>query len=129
MKITTLLSILLIQLLGIVFAETVTFTQQGGSTNLNVNNGSTFDVELKGNPTTGYSWYLENVDKVNGSGVEPLNLDENNSGEYVQKQSNVALMGAGGTFSFKFIVNDINDLPTLSFVYMRSWEKEAVATA
>jgi len=107
----------------------VEFSREGGDQELEVENDTTFDVKIQGNPTTGYSWYLENVDEVNSSGVEPLNLDENNSGDYMQKQSDVPLMGAGGTFIFKFKVKDVNNLPTLSFVYMRSWVKEAVATA
>jgi len=91
-----------------------------------------FNVELKGNPTTGYSWYLDNVDEIKNSVIEPINLDDNNSGEYIQnkynrrqlKQSNKNLVGVGGVFVFSFKVKETtsNQLPTLKFIYKRSWE-------
>ncbi|ORX41843.1 hypothetical protein BCR36DRAFT_170522 [Piromyces finnis] len=124
MKLSTLIILLIIQLVSIVFAETITFKQQGGSAELNVEKNSTFNVELKGNPTTGYSWYLDNVNDIEDA-IELLNGD----GDYIQDKSKPGMVGVGGTFIFKFQVKKTDKLPTIKFVYKRVWEETSIATA
>ena len=103
--------------------------KEGGNVELKVENDKEFNVVLEGNPTTGYSWYLKNVEEIkNNATIEMLNLDEYNSAEYVQ-QGEGNLMGMGGIFCFKFKVNnkDGKEMPKLVFEYKRPWEKEKPA--
>ncbi|OUM58839.1 hypothetical protein PIROE2DRAFT_64157 [Piromyces sp. E2] len=131
MKSTTLLTLFTVLIIHIytVWAENVSFDQNGGKSSIIVDVNTNFNVELKGNPTTGYSWYLENVDEIKNSVIEPINLNEENTGDYIQNQ-NKRLSGAGGVFLFSFRVkNIVKDPPTLKFIYKRPWESEAITSA
>jgi predicted secreted protein len=104
------------------------------STVLKVPNGATslsmvvkeneiFSIQLKGNPTTGYHWAMENVDQLSSVGIQPINLGERNSGAYVADPHEPGLVGFGGTFEFKFKAGtQSTDLSALNFVYKRPWE-------
>jgi len=101
--------------------------QNGGNFDFEINDNSLFNVNLKGNPTTGFSWYLDNVEALKEfNAIEPLNIDENNgSKNFISKATKEPICGAGGTFIFKFKVNNAvgKSLPKLKFVYKRPWEQ------
>ena len=103
--------------------------QEGGNAELKVENNKEFKIALEGNPTTGYSWILKNVEEIKNSGlIEELNLNEINSAEYVQKGEGNKV-GMGGVFCFLFKVKNPEgkNLPKLNFEYKRPWEKEKPA--
>ena len=110
--------------------KSIRFTMKGGKNELEIEQNSEFNVELEGNPTTGYSWILEDIDNIKNSKVLTiLNLDNeiNTSSTYVQDACQDGMCGVGGTFIFQFKVNQVNDgneLPKLNFGYRRPWEKE-----
>lgn len=84
----------------------------GRETRLRV--GETFTLELPGNPTTGYAW---RVDRINKNALNEI------SGEFVRDSGAI---GAGGQFQFKFeaIKAGMSDL---RLVYSRAWEKDKPA--
>ena len=99
--------------------------KEGGNAELKIEDNKIFNIALEGNPTTGYSWFMKNVEEVKNSGlIEILNLNEHNSTEYLKEGGN--LLGQGGVFCFKFKVNnkEKKDMPKLIFEYKRPWEKE-----
>ena len=108
----------------------IRFTHNGGKSDFEVEKNSEFNVELEGNPTTGYSWILENVDSIKNSKLLTiLNLEEemNTTKTYVQDPCKDGMCGVGGTFIFEFKVNEVNEkdeLPQLIFGYKRPWEKD-----
>jgi predicted secreted protein len=61
--------------------------------------GRYFTFKIKGNLTTGYGWYVENVSTIKRY-VTPLNLNQDNStNEYYQESGR---FGAGGNYYFRF---------------------------
>jgi len=69
--------------------------------NLNVNRNEILLVELKGNPSTGYNWMLDNVEKVKEmEGIEVLNVNEDGIAPFVVTTDNKP--GSPGVFRFKF---------------------------
>ena len=108
----------------------VCLKQEGGKAELKVENNKEFKVALEGNPTTGYSWFLKNVEEIKKNGlIELMNINEYNSVEFTQQGNEEGLVGRGGVFCFKFKVNNPEgkDLPKLIFEYKRPWEKEKPA--
>ncbi|ORX87249.1 hypothetical protein BCR32DRAFT_240379 [Anaeromyces robustus] len=113
---------------------TISINQKGGNFNLDVNDNASFSVKIAGNPTTGYSWYLENAEEIKSSDVIlPINLDEyNGSKDYVSDPHEEGMVGYGGTFVYKFNVKNAcgKELPKLNFGYKRPWETTGpIATA
>ena len=110
--------------------NSVKFQMNGGKIDYEIESNSTFNVELEGNPTTGYSWFLENAEVIKNSKLLTiLNLDEehNSSKTYIQDQCQEGMCGVGGKFVFEFKVNEIKDndeLPKIIFGYKRPWEKD-----
>ena len=105
--------------------DTIYFARDGGNEELDVSSNTPFTIKLEGNPSTGYSWYLNNADELKDSAIEPLNLDEYNSGDFLQDDVPYGVVGARGTFVFKFKVKEIDgELPPLEFVYKRPWEQK-----
>ena len=108
----------------------IKFQMKGGKSDFEVVSNSTFKVELSGNPTTGYSWILENADVIKNSKIlTALNLDEehNCSQTYIQDKCEEGICGVGGTFVYEFKVGEINEndeLPQIIFGYKRPWEKD-----
>lgn len=93
--------------------------------------GQKFILELEGNPTTGYSWFLENHEALMASKlITPENLTENNSGEFYRKpkdstENEVRRVGVGGIFHFKFSTNaDLEGQEDITLVYKRPWEQD-----
>jgi len=105
----------------------INISQNGGIFEFEIKGNSIFIVKLEGNPTTGFSWFLKNVEEIKDSGViEPLNIDDNNRcNNYISKPTKGPVCGSGGTFVFKFKVNNIEGkvLPKLIFIYKRPWEQ------
>jgi predicted secreted protein len=99
---------------------------QGEGSYLPLKTGQKFIIELEGNPTTGYYWFLDETEKINKELITPLNLNEKNSAEYYsinsQDDSEMKRVGGGGIFHFKFQVHDVNSgSDVLNFVYKRPW--------
>ncbi len=90
--------------------------------------GQKFIIELDGNPTTGYSWTLEDPQYLNSSLLKTIDLKENNGGEYYKKHtdedSEFKRVGGGGYYHFKFQVGEIEGFHKLNFVYKRAWTDE-----
>lgn len=94
-----------------------------------VKTGQEFIIELEGNPTTGYSWFLLNPEKLNQENLlKATNLDKNNSGEFYSANSTeneeIRRMGAGGIFHFKFLAGEITGHEIITFIYKRPWTEE-----
>lgn len=97
-----------------------------------VKSGNNFTIELEGNPTTGYSWFLGAPEKLQELNLlKPTNLKENNAGEYYQlgtssknNEEEIRRVGAGGIFHFKFLAGENNGHEKLTFVYKRPWTEE-----
>jgi inhibitor of cysteine peptidase len=88
-------------------------THKKAKTDYELSKNETFDVRLKSNPTTGYSWkWIKNnaskkVDSVLST--------------YIQDKSAPGMTGVGGheIWKFKGIETGVD---TLTFEYCRSWE-------
>lgn len=98
------------------------FPNGSNTMNVSVNNGEEFTIKLKGNPTTGYAWYLKDPTKLDKSIVKPTNLNKFNSADYVSDQHPEGMVGVGGSYLFKFEAVSKTDLVDINFVYKRSWE-------
>lgn len=115
--------------------------------------GSEFSIMMKGNPTTGYSWLLTfpgnkteimnvsnlsnatspsaNATLSNHTIVIPLNLNEHGSATYVPSSTAPGIVGAGGTYIFRFKAQ--GDHGTLhegviTLAYKRPWENAPYRT-
>jgi len=102
---------------------------------INAYKNETIVVELEANPSTGYKWFLENVDNVKSSdSIEPLNLIENDELVYLAKSSNSPGVGGGmGVYRLRFQLKEGTKegklQPTLKFSQARSKSAEAIANA
>jgi len=74
-------------------------------------------VELKGNPTTGYTWTATGYDEEIVKVYDCTYSQEGDSD----------LVGQGGTFKFK-LKSLKPGVTTVTFKYMRPWEEEAITT-
>jgi len=107
-------------------SNSVDVPQKGGNFELEVSANSEFTINLAGNPTTGYQWYLDNEAEVEATTVVLVGQN------YAQKKNPQKMIGTGGNFIFNFKVNKVcgQELPKLSFVYKRAWETNApIATS
>lgn len=73
--------------------------------------GDTVHLELAGNPTTGYSWEIKELDQ------NVLKLDKE---DY---SSSSILIGSGGTYTYDFSAAASGET-TLKIIYYRSFEPE-----
>lgn len=72
------------------------------------------EIDLKGNPTTGYEWKCT---------VDNTNIAKMVSNNYVQDKNEEDLVGVGGTY--KFIFEGVSDgFTTIACNYSRSFETE-----
>ena len=92
---------------------------EGPEFSCEVEQGEQFDLILSGNMTTGYGWFLHNVD----SKLSALNMNQYNSADYVSDPNEEELMGVPGKFHFKFEAKEVGEAE-LDFVYERPWNKE-----
>lgn len=96
-------------------AIAITKADDGATKKIDV--GATIDVQLAGNPTTGYGWHL-----LASSRSFPLQKEE-----YVPDQPQ--LVGSGGTYHFFFTADSFAAGKSfqLDFAYYRSWEGPTAA--
>jgi len=96
----------------LVTGKTLTEKNNGDSLNLKIND--TVEIKLESNPTTGYSWFLnDNVDETIVSITSP---------EFMESKKDEELVGAGGyeIFTIKAISKGKTDI---ILNYERSWEE------
>ena len=84
-----------------------------------------FEIDLYGNITTGFNWFLENGNE-NNLYVKPLNLSENKTGEYFKGNHPPGWRGGGGSLHFQFEATAVG-IHDLKFVYKRSWCNDVAA--
>ncbi len=91
-------------------------TQKELKTDYVVSKNETFDVTLKSNPTTGYSWkwIKDNASKT----VDSV------SSTYIQDKAAPGIVGVGGNEIWKFKGKETG-FETLIFEYCRSWEPKS----
>jgi len=100
---------------------TLSFGYEGGKEELFVESDSIVKLELKTNPSTGYSWHFVNEDEVKGLGYIELQDDTYQSA----CANNPRLKGCGGTCVLLFYIrNASKELPKLHLVYKRSLDVE-----
>ncbi|GAA0078422.1 hypothetical protein UT300005_28010 [Clostridium sp. CTA-5] len=82
------------------------------------NSKKTAEINLQGNPTTGYTWEY----KINTDGII-----KEDSKQYKQDKSNLEAVGVGGTYTWKF--SALKEGTTeVTFKYRRPWENEVIQT-
>jgi predicted secreted protein len=103
--------------------NSVNVPQKGGNFELDVASNSEFTINLAGNPTTGYQWYLNNEAELEASSIVLVGQN------YAKKNNSGKMVGNGGNFVFSFKANEVcgKTLPKLSFTYKRAWETETPA--
>ena len=85
--------------------------QGGAPESVSVRQGKTFQLQLEGNPTTGYIWEIAKLDERMLELVgEPEFASDSNA------------IGSGGEFTFTFKALSQGDT-TVELVYHRPWEK------
>mmetsp|Transcript_8788 Transcript_8788/g.18786 ORF Transcript_8788/g.18786 Transcript_8788/m.18786 type:complete len:113 (-) Transcript_8788:1533-1871(-) len=100
-------------------APAIDFTT-GREETLEIETGKEFEVKLKGNPSTGYSWELL-------SDQQASHMTVVNDGKHGFEVSNPGTCGSGGTFIFRFR-GKAPGSTDLRFVYVRPWEKHSYTT-
>jgi len=89
--------------------------------------GSNHSIQVEGNITTGYNWFLD-MSFYNENNVLCTNKGEHNQGEYVNPQSDgVRRLGAPGHSVFKFQLKSEGNHKVV-LVYKRSWESDNYKT-
>jgi inhibitor of cysteine peptidase len=81
-----------------------------------VNKNEIFEITLKSNPTTGYSWKWIKE--------QPSKIIDSVSSTYVKDKSEPKILGVGGNEIWKFKGKETG-VETLVFEYCRSWEKNS----
>ena len=91
---------------------------------LNIPEGEDFALKFEGNPTTGYNWFLLNVEEVDGS-IKATNFEYNGIGEYVSDPKYEMMDGGSGFYYYTFkAIKASNEVKTLNFCYRRFFEKK-----
>lgn len=123
-KLLYLLTILSLTLqLDLQDAQILTITRSESKTSFSISKHQKFAIKFSSNPTTGYNWYLLNLEESSKSSLFSfLNLDENGGGEYVPSPIPKKIVGNGGN---TFFVLESSEEGTgeveLIFVYKRIW--------
>ena len=105
-------------------------TEANSNNVFSVKKGKKFKVKLAGNPTTGYSWFLLNLENL-ASSKYVSNVDTNEDGTaggYVPSvppsEDGIPLVGSGGDFYYTFkAVAKTSEPVELLFSYQRPWLK------
>ncbi len=88
---------------------------------ITVKENTEFELKIKGNPTTGYEWYILNYDEL--SNLDIICLNKHNSGDFISDPHESGIVGIGGTYTFRFKVNSHNNnFKTIKLIYKRDWE-------
>ncbi len=92
--------------------KTVSLAEKDASSTVELRPGDMLEVVLAGNPTTGYSWAVQAVDKdiLKQMGEPAYKADSN-------------LIGSGGQFTFRFEAVAAGQT-ALKLFYQRPWEKD-----
>jgi predicted secreted protein len=81
-------------------------------------------VKIRGNPTTGYGWFIINLSNLDQKVLKPLNLNEYNStDDYITDTHPPGFVGVPGYYYFKFLPINISNGTLLTFVNKRPWEE------
>lgn len=108
-KILNLLLITIIPFLYIACSGSYTIEDNGST--INLSNDDPFEIQLKGNASTGYSWQVISYDSTI--------IQQVGDKEYVPNDDKV---GSPGMVTFKFKTIGIGET-SLILVYKRSWEE------
>jgi inhibitor of cysteine peptidase len=97
---------------GTVSSDAIVINKDMNGKTKAIEQGDKIDVQLPGNPSTGYAWHLLASNKS-----FPLQKEE-----YVPGQPQ--LTGSGGTYHFHFTADSfsVGNVFKLNFAYYRSWE-------
>ena len=99
---------------------------QNDPLNFTVKPNNEFLLKVRGNPTTGYSWYVSAISDE--SNLKCTNLNQWKSSEnYVVDPHEPGFVGVGGTFYFKFQGNKEGNYD-ITLVKKRPWEPEPIQT-
>ena len=121
-------------LLAFISCETPVFevnTEANAVNTFSVKKGQQFKVKLHGNPTTGYSWFLLNLENLTSSKYVS-NVDTNEDGSaggyipdhQISLKVRIPIVGGGGNFFFTFEAVDKTSEPVeLLFSYQRPWAR------
>ncbi len=93
----------------------MTVTEKANGTTVKVARGSTLTIQLKGNPTTGFGW---SIDQNNKEELSPVGKPS-----YAPDRVQPGIVGSGGKFVFKFKAAKAGT-SELKLVYQRAWEKD-----
>lgn len=100
--------------------------------NITVNSNTAFKIRIEGNPTTGYIWYISNVNDINQQLLLITNINSNNTTEdYAINQQYDGIVGQPGYYIFEFEAKKptLTDRPIrIEFIEKRPWEKEPIET-
>lgn len=113
-------------------SKKISYVDNGNCTSIDFSNnvkvGTTLEIKLKGNPSTGFSWYLE-YDKL--SILNPLNIKEKEfkgrnlkfTEDYEQNPTSIpGMVGVGGVLTFLFLVEK-EGKEEFNIVYKRYFEE------
>jgi predicted secreted protein len=97
---------------------------------ITVKMGEGFIIKIFSNPTTGYNWYIDNIEQIKDSKIlNCINLNDNNStGKFIVDNPENLIMGQPGHFEFKFSSHynktyiKSNLFETIVFVEKKPWE-------
>ena len=88
-----------------------------------ISTDDTLMINLNGNPTTGYSWTRTSADTEI---LIPILQEDGSAYSFTQSEVQRGLVGAGGTFTFKFTPSKAGDT-ILELKYYRPWESADTA--
>ena len=94
--------------------------------NITLTNNVKFALKFSSNPTTGYDWYLSEIQsETTKELIIFLNLDANGGGDYIS--ASTGLLGSGGSTYFLMETSEKNTGSlNLDFVYKRLWENDNI---
>ena len=105
-------------------------TEANSVNNFSVKKGEKFKIKLAGNPTTGFTWFLLNLEKLSSSKfISNVDTSEDGTaGGYVPEvpanDDGIMLVGSGGDFYYTFKADAKTSEPVeLLFSYQRPWLK------
>ncbi len=94
-------------------SKTVKLTEKDAGNTVNLNKGDILEVTLAGNPTTGYSWENQSLDKAI--------LQQKGDWEFTADNATSGFVGSPGNFVFHFEAVGAGQT-TLKLIYYRSFE-------
>jgi len=109
-----------------VLLEIKELPQNGSQYELIAEQGQILVLKIRGNPTTGYLWSLENYDSLNKEVLKPLNIEAGGrSRDYIVDPHRPGFVGVPGYYYFKFqALETLNEPVVLRFVHKRPWSNE-----